>query len=231
MLRSMTGIAAAAIVAGGCSAGFEAREPGFQTAVVIEAPLPIGSALQEAGPGPKVAGWRVNVTRFNDAMNVVDQVESEGRSVYRLDSGDKLRVFVYAQPSLSRIYTVDPEGRISVPLIGDVVARGQTARSLTHTIRARLARSYVRDPHVTVEISQTRPFFILGEVRAAGQYPFVPEMTVDVAVAIAGGYSERANQRQVVITRRINGKVEKIEAARDALVLPGDTVYVKERWF
>jgi polysaccharide export outer membrane protein len=126
---------------------------------------------------------------------------------------------------------VDHAGAISVPLIGNVHARGATTRGLERSIRSRLGAQYVKDPHVTVDIHQNRPFFILGEVRQAGQYPYVSGMTVQSAVAIAGGYSERANERKVQITRRINGVIEKLDVPPDYVVLPGDTLYVFERWF
>jgi polysaccharide export outer membrane protein len=150
---------------------------------------------------------------------------------YLLDTGDRLRVFVYGQPNLSRAYTVDHDGRITVPLIGYVEARGRTSADIEGSIRHRLATEFVRDPEVTVDILQNRPFFILGEVKAAGQYPYVSGMTVETAIAIAGGYSERASDRSFRITRRINGFVEQIEAPSDYVVQPGDTVYVFERFF
>jgi polysaccharide biosynthesis/export protein len=150
---------------------------------------------------------------------------------YLLDTGDKLRIFVYGQPSLSRIYTVDHAGQISIPLIGHVHARGTTTRSLEGSIKSRLGVQYVKDPHVTVDISQNRPFFILGEVRQAGQYPYLSGMTVQQAIAIAGGFSERANERTVQITRRINGFIEKLDVPTDYVLLPGDTVNISERWF
>ena len=151
---------------------------------------------------------------------------------YTLDAGDRLRVFVYAQPNLSRIYIVDQEGRIAVPLIGDVQARGRTTRQLAKHIAQRLGTQFVKDPQVTVDIAQARPFFILGEVRSAGQYPFVSGITVQSAVAIAGGYADRANERKVQITRRHRGGiVEKMDVPPDYLVRPGDEIYVYERWF
>ena len=150
---------------------------------------------------------------------------------YLLDSGDKLRIFVYRQPSLSRLYTVDHAGQISVPLIGHVDARGNTTAGLERSIKSRLGVQYVKDPHVTVDIAQNRPFFILGEVRSAGQYPYVSGMTVQSAVAIAGGFTERASEKRMQITRRINGVIEKIDVPPDYVLLPGDTVYVNERWF
>ena len=150
---------------------------------------------------------------------------------YLLDTGDRLRIFVYGQPNLSRGYTVDHQGRITVPLIGEVKARGLTTSDLEHAIRSRLGAQFVRDPQVTVDITQNRPFFILGEVRTAGQYPYVSGMTVETAVAIAGGYSDRASTRKFRISRRINGLVEQIEAPSDYVVQAGDTVTVFERYF
>src|SRR5262245_30669257 len=150
---------------------------------------------------------------------------------YLLDTGDRLRVFVYGQPNLSRAYTVDHEGRITVPLIGNVDARGRTASGVENSIRHRLAAEYVRDPEVTVDILQNRPFFILGEVKLAGQYPYVSGMTVETAIAIAGGYTERASHRSFRLSRRIDGFVEMIDVPSDYVVQPGDTVYVHERFF
>jgi polysaccharide export outer membrane protein len=159
------------------------------------------------------------------------EVVDDGDGPYRLDSGDKLRIFVYGHPNLSRLYTVDQQGMVSVPLIGDVPARGRTTRALGRAIAARLGAQYVRDPQVTVDIAQNRPFFILGEVRNAGQYPFVSGMTVQAAVAIAGGYADRADERRVQITRRHHGGIiEKMDVPPDYTVQPGDTIYVYERW-
>jgi polysaccharide export outer membrane protein len=150
---------------------------------------------------------------------------------YTLGPGDRLRIFVYGQPNLSRLYVVDQQGRIAVPLIGEVEARGRTTRQLTSLISRKLATQFVKDPQVTVDIAQNRPFFILGEVRSAGQYPYVSGLTVQSAVAIAGGYADRANERLVRITRRHNGLVEKMDVPPDYIVRPGDEIYVYERWF
>ena len=150
---------------------------------------------------------------------------------YLLDSGDRLRIFVYGQPNLSRLYVVDHGGWVTVPLIGAVKARGRTTADLEHSIRAKLGTQYVKDPQVTVDIQQNRPFFILGEVKTAGQYPYVSGMTIKTAGAIAGGFSERANERKAQITRRINGLVERLDVPDDYVVQAGDTVYVYERFF
>jgi polysaccharide export outer membrane protein len=163
---------------------------------------------------------------------VVVAVHSGGEFAgpYLLDSGDRLRIFVYGHPNLSRLYTVDQQGMVAVPLIGEVAARGRTTRGLARAIAARLGAQYVKEPQVTVDIAQNRPFFILGEVRNAGQYPYVSDMTVQAAVAIAGGYADRANERSIQITRRINGLIEKMDVPPDYVVQPGDTIYVYERW-
>jgi polysaccharide biosynthesis/export protein len=150
---------------------------------------------------------------------------------YLLDTADRLRIFVYGQPNLSRQYTVDHEGKIAVPLIGEVSARGKTTSELQGIIRSRLGTQFVKDPQVTVDVQQNRPFFIYGEVRTAGQYPYVSGMTVETAIAIAGGFTDRASERKYRLTRRVNGFVEQIEAPGDYVVKPGDTVYVFERFF
>ena len=156
-----------------------------------------------------------------------EAIDPEG--AYRLDAGDRLRIFIYGHPNLSRLYTVDHQGMVPVPLIGDVPARGKTTRACAND-RRRLGAKYVKEPQVTVDIAQYRPFFILGEVRNAGQYPYVSGMTVQAAVAIAGGYADRADERRVQITRRINGIIEKMDVPPDYVVQPGDTLYVYERW-
>lgn len=150
---------------------------------------------------------------------------------YLLDTADRLRIFIYGQPNLSRLYVVDHDGRIAVPLIGEVNARGKTTSELQRLIRSKLGAEFVKDPQVTVDVQQNRPFFILGEVKTAGQYPYVSGMTIETAIAIAGGYTERASERRFRITRRINGTVDQIEAPSDYVVKPGDTVHVFERFF
>ena len=158
-------------------------------------------------------------------------VESQAARPYHLDTGDRLRIFVYGQPNLSRIYSVDQSGIVSIPLIGAVKARGRTTSQLEGAIRSQLGQQLVRDPQVTVDVQQNRPFFILGEVRTAGQYPFVSGMTAETAVAIAGGYGDRASERKVKITRRVGGVTEIFEVTPDTEIEPGDTVYVYERFF
>ena len=150
---------------------------------------------------------------------------------YVLDSGDKVRVLVFNQTDLNNEHTVDQSGYINMPLIGNVAARGKQTSELAKDIAARLDNGYIRNADVSVEISQYRPFFVMGEVNTAGQYAFVTGMTVQTAIAIAGGFTPRAHQRYVDITRQINGKILTGRVALTSPVRPGDTIYVKERFF
>jgi polysaccharide export outer membrane protein len=150
---------------------------------------------------------------------------------YRLDTGDRLRVVVYGQEGLTNAYAIDASGAIALPLIGPVTARGRTAAALATEITARLRNGYIREPSVAVEIEAYRPFFILGEVAAPGQYPYVPNMTVESAVAIAGGFAPRAKRDVVGLTHVTIGGALRSEVPLGTLIDPGDTVQVGERWF
>jgi len=220
MLASLTGGCASVNMAWDNIAGVEAEAiaaapdaPAIPAKVVMSP-----SDAAATGQPVKQSGW-------------VIEDNSPRQGAYRLDTGDKLRVFVYGQPNLSRLYNVDQSGNISVPLIGNIRARGLTTPQLEGAIRNRLSQGLVRDPQVTVDVQQNRPFFILGEVRSPGQYPYVTGMTAEMAVAIAGGFGERANERKVRLTRRSGGFNEVIDVTTDTELEPGDTVYVYERFF
>jgi polysaccharide export outer membrane protein len=167
------------------------------------------------------SGYRPAPEAFHSALN----------QPYRLGAGDRLRVTVFEQESLTNTYSIDPSGYIAFPLIGAVAARGQTVQELEGSLAARLRQGYLRDPDVSVEIEQYRPVFVMGEVGAAGQYSYVPGLTVQKAVAMAGGYTPRANQTGVDVTRDINGKVITGRVPTTDPLLPGDTIYVRERYF
>jgi polysaccharide biosynthesis/export protein len=150
---------------------------------------------------------------------------------YHLDAGDKLRVVVYGQEGLTNTYAIDAGGAITMPLIGTVPARGRTPAGLAAEIGAKLRNGYIRDPSVAVEIEAYRPFFILGEVAAPGQYPYVPNMTVESAVAIAGGFSPRARRDRVTVTHTDASGSARFVVPPGTTIGPGDTVLVGERWF
>jgi polysaccharide biosynthesis/export protein len=152
-------------------------------------------------------------------------------SGYRLGAGDKLRVVVYGQEGLTNTYAIDAAGSITMPLIGSVPARGRTPASLAAEITAKLRNGFIREPSVAVEIDSYRPFFILGEVAAPGQYPYVPNMTVESAVAIAGGFSPRAKRDRVTLTHSDGAGTSRYVVPLGTALGPGDTVQVGERWF
>jgi polysaccharide export outer membrane protein len=152
-------------------------------------------------------------------------------AAYRLDAGDRLRVVVYGQEGLTNTYAIDAGGSITMPLIGSVPARGRTPAGLASAITGKLRGGYIRDPSVAVEIEAYRPFFILGEVAAPGQYPYVPNMSVESAVAIAGGFSPRARRDRVTLTHTDSSGSMRVVAPLGTSLSPGDTVLVGERWF
>lgn len=159
------------------------------------------------------------------------QVDAAFETPYVLDSGDRLRVVVFGQEGLSNSYAVDGSGRISMPLIGAVDARGKTTHELETAIAGRLRSGFVRNPHVAVEVETHRPFFILGEVTTAGQYPYVNGMTVETAVAIAGGFTPRAFKSHATVGRLVEGQVVHATVPISYPLRPGDTVTIEERWF
>jgi polysaccharide biosynthesis/export protein len=152
-------------------------------------------------------------------------------AAYRLDAGDKLRVVVYGQEGLTNTYAIDAGGSITMPLIGAVSARGRTPAGLAAEISTKLRNGYIREPSVAVEIEAYRPFFILGEVAAPGQYPYVPNMSVESAVAIAGGFSPRARRDRVTLTHTDSSGSMRFVVPLGTALGPGDTVLVGERWF
>jgi polysaccharide biosynthesis/export protein len=152
-------------------------------------------------------------------------------SAYRLDAGDKLRVVVYGQEGLTNTYAIDAGGSITMPLIGLVPARGRTPAGLAAEITGKLRHGYIRDPSVAVEIEAYRPFFILGEVASPGQYPYVPNISVESAVAVAGGFSPRAQRDRVTLTHTDSSGSMRVAVPLGTALSPGDTVLVGERWF
>ena len=151
-------------------------------------------------------------------------------SDYALAAGDRIRVTVYGHDDLSGAFQLDGNGNITLPLIQNVPAGGQTPRELEHAITDRLQPQYLRNPLVSVEVVTLRPFYILGEVSAPGSYPYSPGITVVKAAALAGGFTYRANTKKVRITR--DGEPEPLErASLQSEVKPGDVIEVPERFF
>jgi polysaccharide export outer membrane protein len=141
---------------------------------------------------------------------------------YVLDAGDEIRVVVYEVDNLPQAYTIDASGHISMPMAGLVSARGKTVQQLERTIAGRLRGDYVGDPKVAVHIVACRPFFVLGEVKNSGQYAFVNGLTVESAVASAGGNTERAFLAEARIVRPIPGGASVVSYAPGGFPLPSD---------
>lgn len=150
---------------------------------------------------------------------------------YRLGSGDKMRIIVFGEPDLSGEFFVDDAGSVDLPLIGDVDAGGATVAEFEQKVVARFSDGYLRDPKVSIEVLNYRPFFIIGEVKNGGEYPYKGGLTVQDAVAIAGGYSYRANERAAFIRRANSDQEIKVNLSQRVPIFPGDNVRIPERFF
>jgi polysaccharide export outer membrane protein len=206
--------------------------------LAMQASAPQAYAQQRVQP-PSVLQYvpapapRATEARYRGASSVAPSPYAYAavEQPYTLGPGDKLRVVVFGQDGISNTYIVDAGGNVSLPLIGSLAVRGITTQQLSQRIAERLKQGYVREPHVTVEVESYRPFFILGEVTTPGQYPYVADMTVEKAIAIAGGFAPRAYKATVELTRSAPGDQSKSEVPLNYPLRPGDTVMVKERWF
>jgi len=150
---------------------------------------------------------------------------------YVLGPGDKLKVTVFGNDDLSGETEVDPSGLVTLPLIQQIPAAGKTILQLEQEIRNKLSPDFVKNPRLSIEVMNYRPFYIIGEVKNPGSYPFVAGMTVVNAIALAGGYTYRANKDEVQIVRATDPSRKPTLAQRSDIVLPGDVVEVKERLF
>lgn len=155
---------------------------------------------------------------------------SEG---YRVAAGDKLRVTVFDEPTLTGEYEIGDGGALSLPLIDAIPAGGMTTEQLSLAISDTLKDGgYVLSPRVSVEIILHRPFFILGEVSKPGEYPYSGELTLEQAVAKAGGYTPRADKRVVKLRRQQWTSAKRIRLDGASLkIAPGDTVTIQEAFF
>ncbi len=160
-----------------------------------------------------------------------DQFRAQYNAPYTLASGDRIRVIVFGQDSLSNSYAVSGAGRIALPLGGDIEVGGKTTIQAQQAIESHLRAGFLRDPHVSVEVEAYRPFFVLGEVTTAGQYPYINGMTVQKAVAVAGGFTPRAFHDTAAVTRMVDGKSVTGSVPLTFPLRPGDTVTVQERIF
>src|SRR5262249_44641789 len=136
-----------------------------------------------------------------------EDVLEPGPPVYMLDTGDQIRLYIFDQEALSRNYAIDDRGNISIPLVGNIRARGRTTTELERAVAAELRRAkLIADANVSVEVIGYRPFYVYGEIRGAGRYVYQPGMNIEMALATAGGITERGDPRSVQVTRVVRGQ-------------------------
>ncbi|MCP4979130.1 MAG: polysaccharide export protein [Gammaproteobacteria bacterium] len=157
----------------------------------------------------------------------VEATENE----YRLAAGDRVKVVVFGHDDLSGEYEVDSEGQLSLPLIKSLTAAGLTIQEIEEAITNKLKPDYLKNPRVGVVVLEYRPFYILGEVKNPGSYPYSSNMTVVTAVALAGGFTYRARKDKITIMKASDPKHEKTIADNNARISPGDVIEVPERFF
>ncbi len=174
------------------------------------------AAVQQAGLTPQPGGGAAKPV---------------ARNGYVLGPGDKLRIIVFNEKELSREYEVDAAGKVTLPLIGAVQAAGQTPSQVQTAIAVKFRQGYIRDPKISVEVMNYRPFYIIGEGAKAGEYPFKSGMNIMSAVAVAGGYTYRASTSKVFVRRANEGIERAYQASASIQVYPGDIVRVPERYF
>ena len=150
---------------------------------------------------------------------------------YQLGPGDALRITVFRHEDLSGEFSLDGEGYFAMPLVGEIRGGGRTARQLENEVELALkSGGYLVEPQVSIEVLNYRPFYIIGEVNNPGSFEYVNGMTVINAVALAGGFTYRADQDDIVISRG-GSSGPAMQAAPDTKVLPGDIIEVQERFF
>ena len=150
---------------------------------------------------------------------------------YKLGPNDKLRLIVFGEDNLSGEFVVSGTGSVSLPLIGGVKAQGLTIKQFEESITAKYKNGYLNDPKVSVEVLNYRPFFITGEVKNGGEYPYKNGLTVQDAVAVAGGYTYRANTDKVHIRRAGQNQEIEVQLNQRIPIVPGDNIKIPERYF
>jgi len=150
---------------------------------------------------------------------------------YRLGAGDQVRVSVFGEDDLGGVFTVSGEGKLALPLVGDLLVVGKTVAEVQDAAANLYKQGYLKDPRVTIEVLNFRPFYILGEVNKPGQYPYNNGMTVVNAVALASGFTYRADKKSVFIKHANDTRETKVALTSDLTVAPGDTVRIAERYF
>lgn len=158
-------------------------------------------------------------------------IDTQTDTAYELGSGDKLVISVFNQDELTGEYTVSGSGHISMPFIGSVMAMGLTVAGLQEVIISKLKPDYLKNPRVSIEVANYRPFYIIGEVKKPSSYPYVYGMTYLNAVAIAGGFTYRAKKSYAMVRNNENPDAKEVKVDMHIKVKPGDIIRIKERLF
>jgi polysaccharide export outer membrane protein len=161
----------------------------------------------------------------------IEAVTTAATAVPRFQGGEKIRITVYNEPTLSGDYDIDPNGVVSLPLAGTVRAVGLTQPQLEQELAKKFKSEYLRNPKLTVTIIQFRPFYFVGEVEKQGEYAYKPGLNVLTAMALAGGGTYRANRNYVLIQHFGETGMKEYPQSAATLILPGDLIKVPERYF
>lgn len=151
--------------------------------------------------------------------------------VYRLGVGDKIKLTIFGEADMSGVYDVNATGNVPVPLVGEIPAKGRPIAEFRDTVRRKLSEGYLTNPKVSVEVVNFRPIYIHGEVRTGGEFPYKNGLKLRDAIAVAGGYTYRANEAFVILVREGSAAQVKVALPADIDVLPGDNIRVPERFF
>ncbi len=209
----------------------------FGVILTIALGLGLGACASGGGETSDNSGGAAETQAANDALpsatNTVEDTQAAQAfaQTYTLGPGDRLRVIVFGEEDLSGEFEVDSAGIVSLPLIRPIKTQGKTLTHFKSEVETQLSAGYLVDPRVSVEILNYRPFYITGEVGRPGEYPYVAGMNVLKAIAMAGGYTYRANTRRVFLTRAGTNAEETKKPGQELMILPGDYIRVPERFF
>lgn len=163
-------------------------------------------------------------------------VNADESDNYKLGAGDFISISVYGEPDLSIDVRIGSSGSISYPFLGDLKVAGLTVKQFEERIVSGLKGPYLIEPSVTVSMIEYRPFYVNGEVKRPGSYAFQPGLTVDRAISIAGGFTDRASRNKIFVERKkvdsdSESKVSKISVKPQDSIVPGDVITVEQSFF
>ncbi len=199
----------------------------------ISAPADSGPTRRSLLSGAAAAAAALLLTACDTMDPALQPVTDAGGppQVVRLAAGDKVKVTVFGEDSLTGEYQIDAGGNLSMPLAGTVPASGLTQNELERRLAGKLSSGFLKNPRVTVEVTSFRPFYILGEVEKPGEYPYRPGLNIMSAIAVAGGNTYRASRSKVYIQRNGAGSFQEVPFGPAIQVYPGDIIKVPERYF